>query len=119
MSEEAWRWLVGLAIVAAVCWWMLMPVKPHSKRARRVPEHSLYYARRGEIVTCENGHPIVTMMRDVKLGEQFDPDAFVNWRQVPDWSVKAPVCDRCGTPFWMPDNVFHFDDGWRHGPRRE
>ena len=76
----------------------------------------MIYARKGEVVVCENGHPVCELARDVNLGETFDPSDLVNWKQSPPKiGDTAPRCV-CGARYWRGDNLaqnFHFIDGWR------
>lgn len=71
------------------------------------------YAKKGDVVTCERGHHIVTFSRDVRWGEMFDPKALVDWQQPePKIGEIAPRCVQCGA-MWCAGNQYHFEDGWR------
>lgn len=83
----------------------------------------MIYAHKGEHVTCENGHRICTMARDVEVGQLFDAN-----RDLTDWVQPEPSmgtlakdvrCVSCGA-FWFggPTGegaplILHFEDGWR------
>lgn len=73
------------------------------------------YAQVGEIVTCENGHPICEFVETVAYGQMQDvAHQLGGWRQgVPEvGQLPLPACDRCGAQF--TDGMrYHFADGWR------
>lgn len=103
-----WEGIAFGALFVALLWVLFRPTpKKHPALRKLVPVDVRYYARRGEIVTCTNGHAIVTFRRDVEVGEQFDREAFVNWR-IPEPKVGThPLCG-CGAEFWREGQVFHF-----------
>ena len=72
------------------------------------------YAKRGEVVTCERGHVICAMLRDVSRGELFDDSAFGDWQmKKPDvGQFPIPRCERCGAR-WCMGMQYHFHNGWR------
>lgn len=91
-------------------------------RVADVP-HDRLFARRGEWVTCENGHHICQFTRDVMVGEMFDPAAMGNWqRPAPERGTMHhdALCDirepgaalPCGARWFIGCN-YHFADGWR------
>lgn len=74
------------------------------------------YARKGDWVTCENGHVICMFTRKVILGDPFDMSALDLWKQpIPKIGDPIPVCKHCGADFvrGLMGNEFHFYDGWR------
>ena len=83
-------------------------------------DKSQLYARKGECITCINGHAICEFFRDVKRGDGRSAEDFTNWRQ-PEPDKSASVADiRCiecrGS--WINGNArdgyqFHFSEGWR------
>lgn len=62
-----------------------------------------FYALRGEVVTCENGHPVCELARDVPLSDGHDAmlrhSDFVNWRS----GEESRYCPVCGASFifWL------------------
>ena len=78
------------------------------------------YARKGETVTCENGHYIARMARDAWEHEPVSRDMLCEW--APDAeperhrSYRACVCPTCGK-LWMRavglDLVLHVDGAYR------
>lgn len=77
----------------------------------------MIYVREGEIVTCENGHELYEITRDVERFErvsavQFSPVSIgvpepVNGEPIPD-------CPLCGARFHDSETSrFHFKEGWR------
>lgn len=73
------------------------------------------YARKGDWVTCENGHIICVFNRNVIIGGAFDGAALEMWQQREPTIGQAdmPVCAVCQAPFVRNLNEFHFYDGWR------
>ena len=78
------------------------------------------FAKAGETVTCENGHPICDAAHDLVYGELQDPpNDWTNWRQPepPIGTLPAEaLCVVCGAQwFGAVGRVaqFHFEDGWR------
>lgn len=91
-------------------------------RAADVPVSRLF-ARKGEWVTCANGHRICQFTRDVRIGEMFDPTAMGNWqRETPARGTMHydALCDvhepgaalPCRAE-WFHGVSYHFADGWR------
>lgn len=77
------------------------------------------YAQIGETVTCEAGHVICTVARDIPLGELFSWSFFTDWhpkQRKPLLGDSVPAC-RCGRPFLSAPGVGpwrgHFLEGWR------
>jgi hypothetical protein len=73
------------------------------------------YAEAGEVVTCENGHPICEFIETVAWGQIQDVE-----RQLGRWhqekpevgQLPLPVCAICSASF--TDGMrYHFGDGWR------
>lgn len=78
----------------------------------------MLYGRRGETITCQNGHYIATLARDVEIGalivaEMFDAPTFV----VAKFQSfgQCPRCDACfGITCWPGGgSALHFEQGWR------
>jgi hypothetical protein len=73
--------------------------------------------KKGDLITCTNGHVIGEALRDVALGDEEWGNAFGNWRQVDVpgvGSIHKPPCATCGAPFIHPDCwSMHFTDGWK------
>lgn len=73
------------------------------------------YACAGERVTCENGHYICTVARDIVMGAFAQRGEFMDWcfGGEPEIGKPPPPC-QCGAPWWQPGQKFHFDNGgWR------
>lgn len=78
------------------------------------------FAKRGDRVTCEEGHYICVAARDLYVGDM--QDGREDWA---DWCFDAPPIPgtlpppcQCGAVWWKPlrdeDIVgFHFEEGWR------
>ena len=74
------------------------------------------YAKAGEVVTCENGHPICEFVVDVISGAtQNLPKQLGNWRQkVPTvGQMPIPRCAVCGARFAIAGGIFHIGSEWR------
>ena len=73
------------------------------------------YARAGEIVTCENGHPICEFVENVFYGQIQDVTRqFGNWWQEQPKIGEFPIrgCTVCGAMF-TTGMVYHIGDSWR------
>lgn len=72
------------------------------------------YARKGEIVTCTNNHPICEFMEDVGLGENQNVDLQLgNWRQPPPMlGTPVPRCSICNAKFYV-SGLYHVGKEWR------
>ena len=74
------------------------------------------FANAGEKVTCENGHEIATMSHTIHVGDIFNRDDFVNWKQrEPAAGTMSQPCEICGKR-WFDNEFpqkFHFAGGWR------
>lgn len=77
------------------------------------------YAHKGEQITCENGHVICEIARNIKVGKTQEKGDLINWTQLePEaGTYPIPTCSKCGAEFYRNDmthgiNV-HFEDGWR------
>ena len=76
------------------------------------------FARRGEVVTCVQGHAVCAMSRDVYEGER-DPKIFCDWQQ-PEPDKTTPInkirCVHC-RGVWIRKGGgsyrLHFAGGWR------
>ena len=73
------------------------------------------YAWVGDVVTCENGHPICVFMKTVKVGALQDPANQLGHWQQPEPKIgqyPIPGCARCGAPF-TNGSFYHIGDSWR------
>lgn len=80
------------------------------------------YMREGEMVTCQNGHPIARVTRDCYVGEVMMAD-MLDWQEGIKPRVQGDLlgkCDICGKAFngsdldeTKPTGLLHFADGWR------
>jgi hypothetical protein len=59
------------------------------------------YLYAGERVTCENGHRICVVGKDILMGQLPSEDDFLDW-EMPEPNVGAPLpgCARCGAPWY-------------------
>ena len=75
------------------------------------------YARKGETITCENGHPICEFADDVYVGNLPKPSNFINWTQEEPEFGSRPKCAVCNGDFWVGGEGFrvHIGDAWRIG----
>lgn len=78
-------------------------------RALKIEE---VYAWKGDIVTCQNQHPICVFTKTVRWGEMVDTSAFGGWTQEVPEMGSQPVCAQCGAMF-CTSSSWHFVDGWR------
>lgn len=80
-------------------------------------------ARKGEQITCTNGHVICEIVEDLYAWKPI-PWGFAigNWREGQErpapGSMHKPKCSLCGADFIRPDSWdFHFArNGWRTTP---
>jgi hypothetical protein len=88
------------------------------------------YAKKGEKVTCENGHHICTVSCDIITGVYQKAGDLMEWTQPkPKINGKIPKCKQCKGEFYV-NNIFpynpdqsspkyqpgihlHFENGWR------
>ena len=74
----------------------------------------LLYASKGEIVSCENGHEICDVSRDVYVGDLIIVNQFENWRNqtapMPNDVIKP--CHTCGARFI--DSKIPYGGTWLH-----
>lgn len=72
--------------------------------------------KKGDLVTCTNGHIVAEVLRDVALGEiNTWGGAIGNWRQddiLIVGSTHMPVCQICGASFIGAGWSLHIQ-GWR------
>lgn len=75
------------------------------------------FARKGEHVTCDQGHRIATVARDI-VGDRVVAEDLTDWcfgETLPD-GVPPPPC-QCGAIWWRPVlnmcGQWHFSGGWR------
>lgn len=78
-------------------------------------------AKEGELVTCENGHPICTVAEDIHTETVVDRSQFRDWTwdYSPEYATPIPPCPQCGklfirTNLWF-GNDLHVGNEWR-GP---
>ena len=78
------------------------------------------YASKGEVVTCENGHEICDMAKDVFVDDCLMVEQFENWRnQKPPMPCEVITpCQTCGAPFVKSEMPFggtwlHINGEWR------
>jgi hypothetical protein len=76
------------------------------------------YAKKGEHITCENGHVVCEMAKTVLYGSHQKAAQITNWRQKePRVGDMVPVCEKCGAEFYRnPQDKgisMHFKEGWR------
>lgn len=75
------------------------------------------YARKDEEITCENGHVICRMARDVTIGTlQMPAVDFKEWQQrKPNLGEPLQMlnCVKCNAIWVRDSNRYHFKDGWR------
>lgn len=72
------------------------------------------FVKKGDIVTCENGHELYKIIRDIDYGETMKADQFLPLGddvQKPENGVQFEPC-KCGAPWYRPAQI-HFKDGWR------
>lgn len=95
--------------------------KPRDKvaTARRNARFPRLYAHAGEHITCERGHVIATVARDVVVGAVFTADMVKDWHHkfsgLPGMSLKP--CPECGAS-WVKaqrghPGLLHIETGWR------
>lgn len=74
------------------------------------------YAQAGELITCEAGHVVCVVARNLLRGQHYRPGDFGGWRQ-PEPTIgtsQADVrCWVCGADWWRDAYAFHFEEGWR------
>ena len=94
-------------------------VKPTSaadviKKQRADRNATGMYAWAGDIVCCEDKHPVMQFTRDVKFGDMFDSKdvTFPFQERRPEMGKMTQPCSRCGKD-WFRGTNFHFVDGWR------
>ena len=79
--------------------------------------------RKGEKVTCTNGHVICEAIEDVWPHSMNWGALFGNWTQpeIMTGSMTVPHCDQCGAEFIKPKTwQMHFEDGtWRPEPPKQ
>lgn len=77
------------------------------------------FARKGEVVTCENGHAICDVGVDLHRFGYMRAADFTNWRKLPPPQSGEQVtsCPECGAPFITQmrrgQTQIHFANGWR------
>lgn len=79
------------------------------------------FAEAGEIVTCENGHEICTVLADLHRGQKVQAEMFGDWQegQIKGEAGNAIATCHCGALFVKQQGTgfaLHFPDGWR--PKR-
>ena len=77
------------------------------------------YAKSGQWITCENGHRICQIVRDLYIGDLGWAACIGNWQEnaFPEPALGQTICPRCGIcgGWWSGGGwEFHFEDGgWR------
>lgn len=72
-----------------------------------------FVARKGEWVTCEAGHRICRIAKDIPYGGLYDPAYFMDWKQPePKVGTLEQPCVVCGAE-WFRGMSLHFGGGWR------
>lgn len=77
--------------------------------------HQQLYASKGEVVTCENGHEICELSRDVFVDDPIIVEQFENWRnQEPPkpYEIIKP-CQTCGARF-IDTAQYPYGGSWLH-----
>jgi len=82
--------------------------------------HQQLYASKGEVVTCENGHEICELSKDVFVDDLIMVEQFENWRnQKPPMPCEVITpCQTCGARYLMSEIPFggswlHINGQWR------
>lgn len=97
-------------------------------RARELIERERrrVYFRAGEVMTCENGHPIADIVEDADRRQTPSVDQFAEWRNVERAPEKGEQvmaqdwrCTACGGRFCLTDGIggfiIHIGLKWRTG----
>lgn len=76
-------------------------------------------AKKDEVVTCKNGHPICKVAADIAAMDTVRPEQFESWAfdYVPRSFEPIPTCPLCGAKFIRGDaangHELHINDLWR------
>lgn len=89
-------------------------------RARKLQAGATHIARKGEWVTCEGGHRICQIAKDMEnKAPHLDPSYFENWRIDANTALVTLKCS-CGKVWGdsgsseeTADDHLHFGGGWR------
>jgi hypothetical protein len=57
------------------------------------------YGKPGDLVTCQNGHPICEVAEDLSKAVVVRHSHFKNWRHEISATGQIPPCPICGQPF--------------------
>jgi hypothetical protein len=107
ISRRAVLWLTSVGATLAALGGRIIPHTPPAVSERNI------FASLGDIVTCENGHPICAFAETVMIGQMQDVRRhFVGWTQEEPEAGSYPVCAKCEALF-TDSGHFHFEDGWR------
>jgi len=106
--------IIAILMVATLIW-MFTP-----RKTDRLTYERVLYAKKGEVITCTNGHAICELAENVYVGGTLIAEQFINWRNqeaAKPCDVITP-CKTCGEPFIksvMPygGNHLHIDGEWR------
>jgi hypothetical protein len=76
------------------------------------------HIRKGDVVTCENGHPLYEAIRDIYRQKIVQASAFRGVGNIPSPAGNDPMrpCPICGAEFHREHGgklQLHFADGWR------
>ena len=77
--------------------------------------YPLLYASEGEVVTCENGHEICELSRNIFVDDRIMVEQFVNWsnQEPPEPHEVIKPCQTCGARFI--DTAEHpYGGSWLH-----
>jgi hypothetical protein len=71
------------------------------------------YARWGDVVTCESGHPVALITKDIETGTLYESGQMVFIPPEIEPKVGTfPRCN-CGAAWWKPGTFLHFaGPGW-------
>ena len=81
------------------------------------------YAKAGDVIGCTNGHLLIEIARDLRVGE-VSQGASLDFKNPqngfvlpPYGSSIIPACPRCSAPWYRQPGIFHFVRGGRPGWR--
>lgn len=74
-------------------------------------------AREDDIITCERGHPLYRITRDIEPREMVRAEQFeaIHPKATPPVAgrTRTPRCPICGSLWFSLSGRIHFEDGWR------
>ena len=109
-------YLLVVAILGVITLvWMVLP-----GRTNRRTYEPVLYAKKGEIITCTDGHEICELECDVYIGGLLIASQFINWRNQEPVNPHDEIrpCKTCGKPFIKSEMPYggtwlHIDGEWR------